>query len=117
MNRSRVSVVLTLSLLLASLVSLRADVRTDERTKFQLAGALGKIVNIFGGKGAREGVTSTSALKGTRKITFNDTTGQIVDLSEEKVYDLDMKKKTYKVTTFAELRRQREEAKKKAEED
>ena len=117
MKRSRVSVALTLAVSLASIASLRADVRTDERTKFQLAGALGKIVNIFGGKGARDGVTATVAVKGSRKISFNDTTGQIVDLSEEKVYDLDMKKKTYKVTTFADLRRKMLEDQQKAEEN
>ena len=61
--------------------------------------------------------TSTVAVKGDRKATINDTTGQIIDLAEEKVYDLDLKKKSYKVTTFAELRRRMEEAKKKAEED
>ena len=53
---------------------------------------------------------STVAVKGNRKATLNDTTGQIIDLGEEKVYELDMKKKTYKVTTFAELRRRMEEA-------
>jgi hypothetical protein len=83
--------------------------------KFQLGGAIGKIVNMFGGKGAREGVTTTVAVKGNRKATMSDTTGQIIDLSEEKVYDLDIKKKTYKVTTFAELRRQMEQARKDAE--
>src|SRR6185295_2983366 len=57
------------------------------------------------------------AVKGDRKATMNDATGQIIDLAEEKVYDLDLKKKSYKVTTFAELRRRMEEAKKKAEED
>jgi hypothetical protein len=56
-------------------------------------------------------------VKGSRKATLNDATGQIIDLSEEKVYDLDMRKKTYKVTTFEELRRRLEEARKKAEED
>ena len=60
---------------------------------------------------------STVAVKGDRKATINDTTGQIVDLAEEKIYDLDLKKKSYKVTTFAELRRRMEEAQKKAEED
>ena len=35
------------------------------------------------------------AVKGDRKATMNDTTGQIVDLREEKIYDLDMQKKTY----------------------
>lgn len=117
MKRSRVSIGLTLAVLLASIASLRADVRTDERTKFQLAGALGKVVSIFGGKGAREGVVSTVALKGSRKFTFNDSTGQIVDLSEEKVYDLDMKKKTYRVSTFADLRRKMQEDQQKAEEN
>ena len=70
---------------------------------------------MFGGKGAREGVTSVVAVKGNRKATMSDTTGQIIDLTEEKIYDLDMKKKTYKVTTFAELRKQMEDAKREAE--
>jgi hypothetical protein len=117
MIRSRTATALTVAVILASIASLRADVKTDEKTKFQLGGALGKIVNIFGGKGARDGVTSTMAVKGSRKITTNDLTGQIIDLSEQNVYDLDMKKKTYKVTTFAELRRRMEEAQKKAEDD
>src|SRR6186997_76843 len=97
--------------------SLSADVRSDQRVKFQLGGMLGKMVNMFGGKGAREGVVSMVAVKGNRKVTMSDTTGQIIDLSEEKIYDLDVKKKTYKVTTFAELRKQMEEAQKKAEEE
>ena len=94
---------------------LSADIRTDQKVKFQLGGAIGKLVNMFGGKGAREGVTSVVAVKGNRKATMSDTTGQIIDLSEEKIYDLDMKKKTYKVTTFAELRKQMEDAKREAE--
>jgi hypothetical protein len=117
MTRTRVAATLTLCLMLASAAAIRADVRADEKTKFQLAGALGKIVNLFGGKNARDGVTSTQAVKGSRKISFNDTTGQIIDLSEEKVYDLDMKKKSYKVTTFAELRRRIADAQAKAEAD
>src|SRR5438045_8036783 len=78
---------------------------------------LGRMVNFFGGKAAREGVVSTVAVKGDRKATLSEETGQIVDLSEEKIYDLDLKKKTYKVTTFAELRRRMEEAQKKAAEN
>ena len=94
-----------------------ADVRSDQRVKFQLGGMLGKMINMFS-KGAREGVTSTVAVKGNRKVTLNgDTSGQIIDLAEEKIYDLDLKKKQYKVTTFAELRRQMEEAKREAEKD
>ncbi len=95
--------------------SLSADVRTDQRVRFQLGGAIGKLVNMFGGKGAREGVTSMVAVKGNRKATMSDATGQIIDLTEEKIYDLDIKKKTYTVTTFAELRKQMEEARRDAE--
>jgi hypothetical protein len=85
--------------------------------KFQLGGVLGKMVNMFGGKGAREGVVSMVAVKGNRKVTMSDTTGQIIDLAEEKIYDLDIKKKTYTVTTFAELRKQMEEARRDAEQN
>jgi hypothetical protein len=92
-----------------------ADVRSDQRVKFQLGGMVGKLVNMFGGKGAREGVTTTVAVKGNRKATLSESTGQIIDLSEEKIYDLDMKKKTYKVTTFAQLRAEMEKARREAE--
>jgi hypothetical protein len=94
---------------------LSADIRSDQRVKFQLGGMAGKLVNMFGGKGARDGVTTTVAVKGNRKATLSESTGQIVDLSEEKIYDLDMKKKTYKVTTFAELRAEIEKARRQAE--
>ena len=97
--------------------SLTAEVRTDEKTRVEFAGALGGVVSIFGGKAAREGVISTVAVKGDRKATLGDTTSQIVDLREEKVYDLDLKKKSYRVTTFAELRRRLEDARKKAAEN
>jgi len=118
MTRSRIAIVLAACLALASTEALRADVRSDQKTKFQLAGALGKVVNFFGGKAAREGVTSTVAIKGNRMMTSNgDGSAQIVDLSEEKIYDIDIKKKSYRVTTFADLRRQMEEARKRAQEE
>ena len=117
MKTTRTAVALSTALIVLSSYALRADVRSDQKAKVELAGMLGKMMNIFGGKAAREGVTSTIAVKGDRKASMNDTTGQIIDLAEEKVYDLDLKKKNYKVTTFAELRRRMEEAKKKAEED
>lgn len=102
--------------LVSSLASaVRADVRADEKTHVEFAGMLGRMVNIFGGKAAREGVRSTVAVKGDRKATLNESTGQIIDLAEEKIYDLDLKRKTYRVTTFEELRRRMEEARQKAE--
>src|SRR5262245_55145158 len=97
--------------------SVRADVRSDEKTHIEFAGMLGRMMNMFGGKAAREGVTATVAVKGDRMARLDDERGQIVDLAEEKIYDLDLKKKAYRVTTFAELRRRMEEARKKAEED
>jgi hypothetical protein len=96
---------------------LAADVRTDQKTRVQFAGMLGRMMNLFGGKAAREGITSTVAVKGNRKVTSTDNSSQIIDLSEEKVYDIDLKKKSFKVTTFAEIRRQLEEAQRKAAED
>jgi hypothetical protein len=116
MIRSRVTI-LSFALLTAAAPALKADVRSDEKSRVEFAGMLGRMFNIFGGKSAREGLTSTVAVKGDRKATLSDQTGQIVDLAEEKVYDLDLKKKTYKVTTFAELRRRMEEAQKKADEE
>ena len=108
-------VVATVCLAINALASLHADVKTEERMKFELGGMLGKVVNVFGGKDAREGTMTTVALKGSRKSTFSDATGQIIDLAEEKIYDLDVKRKTYRVMTFAELRQRMEEAKAKAE--
>jgi hypothetical protein len=62
-------------------------------------------------------VTSTVAVKGDRKATIGDTSSQIIDLREEKVYDIDLRKKSYRITTFAELRRKLEEARQKAAEN
>jgi hypothetical protein len=117
MNRTRTIIALSAALLILSSYSLRADVREEQKAQVQFAGMLGRMFNMFGGKSAREGVTSTIAVKGDRKATTSDATGQIIDLGEEKVYDLDLKKKTYTVTTFAELRRRMEEARKKADEN
>ena len=108
---------LVLGLVAVSTHSLRADVKSDEKTLVKFEGMLGKVVGIFGGKSAREGVKSSVAVRGDRMATLNDTTGNIVDLKEEKIYDLDIKKKTYKVITFAEMRKQIEDAQKKAAEE
>lgn len=92
-----------------------AGVKTEEKTLVQFGGLLGGLMNKFGGKAAKEGVVDTVAVVGDRKLTLNDATGQIVDLAEEKIYDLDVKKKAYTVTTFAELKRRIEEQRAKAE--
>jgi hypothetical protein len=91
-----------------------AEVKTKDKSQFKFEGMLGRFVNFVGGKAAKEGVVGTSAVKGNRKATLNEMTGQIIDLSEEKVYDLDMKKKTYTVETFEEIRRKMREAEERA---
>lgn len=106
-----------LSLSLAGAAVSQAGVKTEEKTQFQFGGLLGGIMNRFGGKAAKEGVVGSVAVVGDRKLTLSDTTGQLVDLAEEKIYDLDVKKKTYKVTTFAELKKQMEEQRAKAEKE
>jgi hypothetical protein len=117
MKRMRTLAVLTLTGLVLTSYSVHADVRSDQKAHVQFAGMLGRMFNMFGGKAAREGTTTSIALKGDRKATTTDTTEQIIDLGDEKIYDIDLKKKSYTVTTFAELRRRMEEARKKAEED
>ena len=104
----------TAILVLACSSAAIADVRIDEKTQLKFAGAMGQVVNLFGGSATRNGVVRTVAVKGDRKATRSDSNGQIVDLREEKVYDIDFKDKSYKVTTFAEIRRQLEEARQKA---
>jgi hypothetical protein len=115
-GRRMIVTALTLTLVALAPYSLRADVRADEKTKIEMTGLMGPVLNTFGGKAAHDGVTQTISVKGDRKASVNDERGQIIDLAEEKVYDLDFNKKSYKVTTFAELRRRMEEAQKKAQE-
>ncbi|HEX6640654.1 MAG TPA: hypothetical protein VF215_06050 [Thermoanaerobaculia bacterium] len=108
---------LVLTVALAAAAPAQAEVKKEERNRVSFAGALGKVVNFFGGKSAREGVVSTVAVAGDRKMTTSgDNTAQIIDLQEEKIYDLDVRRKTYKVTTFEEIRRQMREAEAKARE-
>ena len=117
MKRSWTLSLLALPLAAFLAVPVAADVKTRERSLVKFEGMLGRMVGLFGGKGARDGIISTVALKGNRKIATTDNNGQIIDLGEEKVYDLDFKKKEYRVTTFDELRRRIKEAREQAEKD
>ena len=117
MKRLLISCAIALPLVALTTTSLTADVRTRERSAVKFEGMLGRVVGMFGGRAAREGIVSTTMVKGDRKATMTDTTGQIVDLSEEKVYDLDLKRRTYQVTTFDEIRRQMREARERAEKE
>jgi hypothetical protein len=115
MKRATVAFVMALGVTALSGLPARADVKTQEKGQVKFEGALGRVVNFFGGKAAKEGIVSDVAVKDDRKATLNDSSGQIIDLGEEKVYELDVKKKTYKVTTFDEIRQRIKEARERAE--
>jgi len=91
--------------------ALHADVKTKEKTQVKFEGMLGRIAGMAGGGAAKDGLTNSVAVKGNRMATFNDQNGQIVDLAEEKVYHVDVKKKEYRVFTFAEMREQMQKMK------
>jgi hypothetical protein len=115
MTHLRTVVAATSLLTLTAVSSLHADVKTEGRMKTELGGMLGKMAGLFGGGSKGEGSLSTIAVKGSRQSMMTDSAGQIIDLAEEKVYQLDLKRKTYRVATFAEIRQQMEEARAKAE--
>jgi hypothetical protein len=117
MKRSLTVGAVALSVMALAGGQLLADVKTREKTLVKFEGMMGRMVGLFGGKAARDGIVSTAAVKGNRKATFNDSTGQIIDLAEEKVYEIDVKEKEYRVTTFDELRRRMKEAQEKAKKD
>jgi hypothetical protein len=114
MNRLARIALVALPLMTLAAAPAYAEVKTRDKTTVKFEGMLGRMFNLFGGKAAKEGTINTTAVKGNRKASIGDTTGSIVDLSEEKVYELDMKKKTYTVTTFDELRRRMREAQERA---
>ncbi len=100
--------------LVAIPLALHADVKTRQRTQMKFEGMMGRVMNMASG-GAADGITNTIAVKGSRKSEINDRTGRIIDLAEQKVYELDMRRKEYRVVTFAELKAQWEKAKADAE--
>lgn len=115
MKRFLVPCVVALSFVLGTATPSFAEVKTREKTAVKFEGMLGRMVGLFGGKAARDGIVSTTAVKGDRKVTVTDNRGQIVDLREEKIYDVDYRRKNYEVTTFDELRRRMKEAQERAE--
>jgi hypothetical protein len=88
--------------------AVHADVRTRERTVVKFEGFLGGVMNRA--MGGADGITSTVALKGNRMARLSDTSGQIVDLDEGRVYSLDMRRKEYTVMTFEQMRQQMAQA-------
>jgi hypothetical protein len=114
MNRRLVAGMLLLGGLFLSSSILRAEVKTEEKSQLKMEGMMGRMMGMFAGKAAKEGVISAVAVKGNRKITRSENTGEIIDLGEQKIYQLDLKKKNYEVVTFEEMRRRLREAQEKA---
>src|SRR5512142_1127829 len=117
MKRGLVVLTLALGLAVPAAVTLRGEVKTQEKGQVKFEGMLGRMMNMFGGKAAKEGIVSNVAVKGNRKANISEYGGQIIYLGEEKVYDLNTKNKTYTVTTFEEIRKKLREQQEKAEKD
>ena len=117
MKRSLIACAIALPLAALTVSPVWADAKTRDKTQIKFEGMLGRVVGMFGGRAARDGIVATTAVKGNRKSSIGDSSGRIVDLGEEKVYDLDVKKKEYRVTTFEEMRRQMKEAQEKAQKE
>ena len=105
---------LALALSVVTAAGAAAEVKTRDKSQVKFEGLLGGMARMMGGKAAREGVIVTNAVKGDRKVELTESTGRIVDLKEEKIYELDLRNKSYKVTTFEELRQRLREAREKA---
>ena len=101
--------------LVVAMPALRADVKTTEKTTIKFGGIFGTMSKFMGGGGSDDGVASTIAVKGSRRFSANDRTGEIIDLAEQRVYRLDVRKKEYKVLTFDQIRKEWQDTKAEAE--
>ncbi|HNV03124.1 MAG TPA: hypothetical protein PLE61_05645 [Vicinamibacterales bacterium] len=106
----------TLCLAVALTAGLGADVKSSHKTQVKFEGMFGRAISMFSGKSAKEGVVSTTAVSGDRMMSVTGQSGELVDLAEEKVYQIDFKDRSYKVKTFAEIRKEWEEAQAKMKE-
>lgn len=102
--------------LVAPAVALAADARVEQNTKMKIGGPIGALANVFMGKAAKEGLDSVQSLKGERLLSRTGDTGELIDLAQEKVWQINFKKETYTVRTFAEIRKKMEEDAERAKE-
>jgi hypothetical protein len=114
MKRGSITGLMLIVMLFAMAAVLWAEVKTEEKSQFKMEGIMGRMMGLFAGKAAKEGVINTVAVKGNRKMTTSEFTGEIIDLDKQIIYNLDMKKKNYEVLTFQEMRRRLQEAQEKA---
>lgn len=106
MKRTSPWIALAVALTVAA-PSLLADVKTQQKSTARLEGLLGTFMNRRLG----DGTVSTVSVKGNRMARVDDKGQmQIIDLTEQKIYTVDIKDKSYKVMTFAEMRKAMEDA-------
>lgn len=119
--QGRMSSVLALCLAALTPISCFADIQYSEQTKITggaLAGAM-KFAGVFSkdAKQATQGTTTLISIKGNKMRRDSSLgTAEIYDLDGRRVINLDLKRKTYSVVTFDEMRQQMEEARRKAAE-
>lgn len=102
------SVAGVLALLNASL--LFADYTYQETTQIT-GGSIMSMMKMMGhfsseARKAGEPIVSTVYLKGNRMATVNPDSIQIIDLDKETITDIDVRKKTYTVMTFDQIKQQ-----------
>ncbi len=100
--------VLMLALLLCGSYA-AADTSLDQRLKLRFSGA-GKIINVFAGKAAKDGLDIRTAVSGERRATKTGRNIEVIDIGEKKIWRYALsrkgKPKKCKVTTFDEFREQ-----------
>jgi hypothetical protein len=79
----------------------------------RFAGAFGKVARLVTGS-EPEVETTITAGTATRKVSLSRKTGEIIDLDEGAMYQLDLENRTYTVSTFEDLRRHAERARREA---
>ena len=118
----RVSSFGAIALLMSSAAVGFADIQYTEQSKITGGAAVGamKFAGVFS-KDARQatsGTTSTVSFKGNKmRRESSNGLAEIYDLDGKRIINMDMKKKTYSVVTFDEMRAQLEEARRKAAEE
>ena len=84
MKRLLISCALVLPLVALTAGPAMAEVKTREKSQIKIEGMIGRMVNMFGGKAAREGSCRRWPSKATARRRPTTATGQIIDLSRKK---------------------------------
>ena len=78
----------------------------EKLVKFKMTGGVGAVVNLFGGKAAREGQLVINVVDGSRKATRTGKQVEVIDLDEEVIYQYRGSARRCERLTFAEMEEQ-----------